>query len=282
MPAETVGADGVGAGSESGSDGDAVTAVDGAAMLGPKLAEEGSSKPPIKASKYSMDAEAGALNGGNAARSSLGDNFDPLGSAERCPQELPWVCDAELEHGRIGLAWSWLVLPTVAQIRGPESDHQDAHKARVSLEELGPLAQVHMGHSLIEMLSSSTSACSEGLTMRNAGACAAIELVLLLPAAAAAAAATDADADAAVAPAVAVAPAAAVATAAAALAAAADDDDAVASACRATAGAAPGSSGSSSRGGSSSSGSSSRSCSCSRQQQSATTRAAAAQLTEHQ
>ena len=41
MPAETVGADGVGAGSESGSDGDAVTAVDGAAILGPKLAEDG-------------------------------------------------------------------------------------------------------------------------------------------------------------------------------------------------------------------------------------------------
>jgi len=126
---------------------------------------------------------AGGLIGGQSAFASQEYNFDPLGLAEKFPEQLPFFREAELKHGRIAmLAWVGLVVPEFVRIPGPEKCYQasavDAHSACV---ETGALTQVFIFCGILEIcgtwakmnpmpyLPLSQSGSTGGLTMENAG-----------------------------------------------------------------------------------------------------------------
>lgn len=140
---------------------------------------------------------ARGLIGGESAFAGNDFNFDPLGLAEKFPDDLAWFREAELKHGRVCmLAWVGLVVPEIVRIPGPDACYSatnvvEAHNACVgnpaipftaNLTDLdgsqtgfqaGPLFQVYLFCGIVEMLTSFPKfngiSNKPGLTLENAG-----------------------------------------------------------------------------------------------------------------
>lgn len=140
---------------------------------------------------------ARGLIGGESAFSGSDFNFDPLGLAEKFPDDLAWFREAELKHGRVCmLAWVGLVVPEFMRIPGPDGCYSaanvvEAHSACVGNPQIpftanladldgsktgfqaGPLFQVYIFCGIVEMLTSFPKFRSisnkPGLTLENAG-----------------------------------------------------------------------------------------------------------------
>lgn len=103
-------------------------------------------------------------------------NFDPCGFAEKVPDYLPWLREAELKHGRICmLAFLGLVAPEIIRIPGPEPCYTasivDAHNACIGpsfWQQSGPMMQI-AGWILIVEMTTAMPKFIDGITLENAG-----------------------------------------------------------------------------------------------------------------